>query len=121
MHRNRFMRLAEQALHSLPYGIQDAIENVAIVVENWPDRQLLAEMGIARREDLFGVYQGTPLVEREGGAPLLPDRIVLFQLAIESACQSDEEVIEQIRVTVLHEVGHYLGMSDEDLDRLGYG
>ena len=120
MRRRRFVRLVEQALAGLPRIIQEALENVAVVVEEWPDDELIAEMGLHSRDELFGLYQGTPLVEREG-EPLLPDRIVLFQRPIELACASDDEVVRQVRLTVLHEVGHHLGMREEDLERLGYG
>jgi predicted Zn-dependent protease with MMP-like domain len=118
--RRRFEQLVEQALEELPPVIQRAMENVAMVVEDWPDDELLAEVELHSPYELFGLYQGVPLIEREG-EPILPDRIVLFQHPIERACASDEEVVEQVRLTVLHEVGHHLGMREEDLERLGYG
>ena len=120
MRRRQFDRLVGRALAELPRAIQEALQNVAVVVEDWPDDELIAEMGLDSREELFGLYQGIPLVEREG-EPMLPDRIVLFQRPIELACAGDDEVVRQVRLTVLHEVGHHLGMREEDLDRLGYG
>ena len=65
--------------------------------------------------------QGVPLSEREGGPPLLPDTITLFRRPIESGCMAREDVIREIKTTLRHEVGHYLGMSEEELERLGYG
>ncbi|MDP3062820.1 MAG: metallopeptidase family protein [Chloroflexota bacterium] len=122
MQRERFERLVRRALHRLPPAIQKAMENVAIVVEDWPDEQTVAEMGLESPHDLFGLYYGVPLAERGvGGGSWEPDRIVLYQRPIESACATDEEVVREVRTTVLHEVGHYLGMSEADLDRLGYG
>ncbi len=120
MERERFPVLVERALDELPPEIGDALQNIAVVVENWPDERLLAEMGLQARDEILGLYEGIPLTEREGGDPLLPDRIVLFQRAIENACLDDESIVAQVRLTVLHEVGHYLGMSEEHLDRLGY-
>ena len=121
MQRERFLRLVEQALNELPSEIRDALRNIAVGVEDWPGDRLMVEMGLQSRDELFGLYEGVPLTEREGGDPLLPDRIVLFQRAIEAACPSAEEVVAQVRLTVLHEVGHYLGMDEDHLDRLGYG
>jgi predicted Zn-dependent protease with MMP-like domain len=120
MHRRRFLRLVRRALDELPAEIRDALQNVDVAVEEWPDSRLMAEVGLRRRDELFGIYQGIPLTEREGD-PLLPDRIVLFQRAIEGACDTDEEAVSQIRLTVLHEVGHYLGMDEDRLKELGYG
>jgi predicted Zn-dependent protease with MMP-like domain len=120
MERERFLLLVERALGDLPLEIRNALQNIAVVVEDWPDEVVLAEMGLQSRYEILGLYEGVPLTEREGGGPLLPDRIVLFQQPIENACQGDEEIVAQVRVTVLHEVGHYLGMSEERLDRLGY-
>ena len=116
-----FQRLVHQALQELPQRIQDVLENVAILVEDWPSGDDLEMAGEEDRHHLFGLYTGVPLPEREGGPPPLPDTISVFQHPIESACASHEDVIREVRVTLLHEVGHYLGMSEEDLDRLGYG
>ncbi len=113
--------MVRQALEELPQGVKRSMENVAILVEDWPSAEELDEAGVTGRGQLFGLYTGVPLGERDGGLPLLPDTITLFQRAIESASSSREDVVREIRVTVLHEVGHYLGMSEEDLERLGYG
>jgi len=120
--RERFERLVRRALRRLPPVIQQAMENVAIVVEDWPDEQTVADMGLDSPRDLFGLYYGVPLAERGvGGDSWEPDRIVLYQRPIEAACATDEEMVQEVRTTVLHEVGHFLGMSEVDLARLGYG
>ena len=109
------------ALQELPTQIDYALENVAILVEDWPGEDDPEVAGPEGPYDLFGVYSGVPLPEREGGLPPLPDRITLFQRPIEAACATREDVLREVRTTVLHEVGHYLGLDEEDLERLGYG
>lgn len=121
MRSEQFLKLVENALDGLPPEIKDALNNIDVVVEDWADRRLLDEMGLHSRSELLGLYQGVPLTEREGGGPMLPDRIVLYQRAIEAVCDTEQDVVEQVRLTVLHEVGHYLGMSEDHLDRMGYG
>ena len=116
-----FQRLVLRALQELPPQIDNALENVAILVEDWPGEDLLEGADAEEKHHLFGVYSGVSMLDREGGMPLLPDTITLFQRPIESACTTRNEVIREVRTTVLHEVGHYLGLSEEDLERLGYG
>lgn len=95
------------------------MDNVDISVEDWPSRddlELLESPGT-----LFGLYTGVPITEREGVGPALPDRIILFRGPILESCSTLEEVQHEIRVTLWHEVGHYLGMDEDALHRLGYG
>ena len=117
--RREFVALVRQAYRGLPAHIQQALKNVDVSVEEWPGPQeleLLEEEGT-----LFGLYVGVPLTQREGGGPVLPDRIVIYRQPIMQNCSTAEEAVEEIRVTLWHEVGHYLGISEEDLHRLGYG
>jgi len=118
--RPEFQKLVRQAFRELPVQFEHALENVAILVEDWPTGDDLKEAEM-EGHDLFGLYTGVPLPEREGGLAPSPDTITLFQRPIESACGSREDVVREIRITILHEVGHYLGMGEEDLERLGYG
>jgi predicted Zn-dependent protease with MMP-like domain len=117
--RREFIRLVRQAYRQVPPTMREAMHNVDIVVEEWPSPEDL-DLTDARAT-LFGLYTGVPLPEREGGEPLLPDRIVIYRRPILEVCSSRAEAVREIRVTLLHEVGHYLGMTEEDLDRLGYG
>ena len=117
---SEFQRLVRQAFQELPVQFEHSLENVAILVEDWPTGDDLKEAGM-EGHDLFGLYTGVPLPEREGGLAPSPDTITLFQRPIESACGSREDVVREIRITLLHEVGHYLGMGEEDLEKLGYG
>lgn len=114
-----FVALVRQAYRRLPPNVQRALDNVDVSVEEWPgpeELELLEEEGT-----LFGLYIGVPLTEREGMGPALPDRIVIYRQSIMQSCSTTEEVVEEIRVTLWHEVGHYLGISEESLHRLGYG
>ena len=119
--RREFQRLVLRAFDDMPPSMADAIDNVAILVEDWPDDRDLQAVGAPADSELFGLYTGVPLSDRGGWQPPLPDKITLFQRPIEEACVSREQVVHEIRVTLLHEVGHYLGMSEDDLERLGYG
>ena len=117
--RREFNRLVRAAYRQLPPAMTDAIENVAVVVEDWPspeDLELVDGAGT-----LFGLYTGVPLPEREGLGPALPDRIVIYRQPILRACSTRAQAQREIRITLWHEIGHYLGMSEEDLHRAGYG
>jgi len=116
--RARFDRLAEQALKSLPGEFRRRFENMKISVEDYPSSEDIQDTGYSRY-DLLGIFRGAGYPNRGGffeNPPPLPDEIVLFQKNIESACFTEGELIEEIRLTLLHEVGHYFGMSEEDLD-----
>lgn len=117
MTRERFRQLVAEAIDAIPRRFADAITNVAIVVEDAPSEALRAEMEMGPDDDLFGLYQGTPLTERQwdyGNA--LPDRITLYQRVIEEACEGDEDVIvDEIGDTLIHELGHYFGMSEDEI------
>ena len=117
--RREFFRIVRQAYRELPSPVRDAMVNVDISVEDWPDRESsdLVEEG----ETLFGLYTGIPLTEREGVGSSLPDRIIIFRQPILRSCTSRDEAAREIRVTLIHEVGHCLGMSESDLHRIGYG
>ncbi len=117
----RFQRLVARALDRLPKQFRDHMENVEVVLVDWPTREELAEAGLEPDEILFGLYEGVPLIERTSGyGMVLPDRITIFRGPIEEACRSDAEIIDEVRITVLHEVGHFFGMTDEELERSGY-
>ena len=114
-----FVELVRQAYRRLPAHIQRALKNVDVSVEEWPGTEELELL--EEGHTLFGLYIGVPLTEREGPGPVLPDRIVVYRQPIMQSCSTNEEVVEQVRITLWHEVGHYLGISEEDLHRLGYG
>ncbi|MDA0262972.1 MAG: metallopeptidase family protein [Chloroflexi bacterium] len=119
MTNREFVRLVRQAYREMPPHVIQALENVDVAVEDWPgpdEEDLLNDEGT-----LFGLYTGVPLTEREGGGGMLPDRIVIYRQPILRSCSSRTEAEHEIKVTLWHEIGHYLGMSEDDLHRLGYG
>ena len=119
MTRERFTRLVEEALTDIPRRFRAAMRNVAVVVEDEPPPHVLEEMEVEAGDTLLGLYQGTPLPERGWGyGNTLPDRISIYQRPIEDACEDDEEVRDCIAETVIHEFGHYFGMSEEEIEAI---
>jgi predicted Zn-dependent protease with MMP-like domain len=119
MTRDRFSRLVEEAVREIPKRFRDAMRNVAVVVEDEPPPHILEEMEIGPEDTLFGLYQGTPLPERSwsyGNA--LPDRISIYQFPIEDACEDDDEIRDCVAETVIHEFGHYFGMSEAEIEEI---
>ena len=122
MERERFEQLVEEALAGLPPQFAVRLENVSIMVEDLASPEKLAKSGINDPHHLLGLYEGIPLTERhQGYYGVLPDRITIFRLPIEEMSRTDEEVKEQVRRTVMHELGHYFGMDEERLRRSGGG
>lgn len=117
MTREEFRELVEEAIDTIPRKFAREVRNLAIVIENEPSDELLDEMDIGPDDTLLGLYQGTPLKERGWGyGNTLPDRITLFQSTIEDDCDGDEdEIIIAIGETLIHELGHYFGMSEEEI------
>ena len=134
--RERFDRLFEQVLAALPGEIHRMIEEVPVVLEDHPSRELLTDMGIDPddRADLCGLHSGIPLTERSVSDAGLPEVISLFREGILEEAGGWEEwtdddgtplggpdaVRREIRITLLHEIGHHFGLGEDDLDRLGY-
>ena len=120
MTRERFQRLVHEAVTLIPKRFRREMKNLALVVEDEPSGDLLAEMEIEPPDSLYGLYQGVPLPERTWGfGNALPDRITLFQRPIEEDCDGDEdEVRAVIGETLIHEVGHYFGMSEEEIEEI---
>ena len=119
MTREQFRQLVEEALQEIPRRFRDEMRNVAVVIEDEPPPDLLDEMEVPPGDTLFGLYQGTPLPERGwsfGNA--LPDRIAIYQGPIEDACADDEEIRDCVAETVIHEFGHYFGMSEEEIEEI---
>lgn len=114
-----FERLVRQALEELPDEIRLRMDNVDVVVESVATRNQLVGSGLDEGEFLLGLYEGIPLPDRYGYDLVLPDKITLFQRSIESICSSDQEVLAEIRETVVHEVAHHFGIGDDELGRLG--
>ena len=118
MNRELFRELVEEAIDTIPLKFARQIRNDAIVIEDRPSEELLDEMEVDDPNDVpLGLYQGTPLTERGPGyGNVLPDRITLFQHSIEEDCGGDEDdIVVAIGETLIHELGHYFGMSEEQI------
>jgi len=113
----RFREFVAEALDDLPDEWGELLDNVAIVVENEPSAEDLQDLGMDSGEgnELLGLYQGTPLGERGFGYSGLPDRVVIYRGPILRIAFTREEVVKQIRETVLHELGHHFGLKEADL------
>jgi predicted Zn-dependent protease with MMP-like domain len=122
MTRRQFEVLVDRALRGLPRGFRDKLRNVAVVVEEWPDDETLADMGIEPPDTLYGLYRGVDLPRRDSSyGNVLPDTITIYQGPIEEDCQDPEEMTELVRDTVVHEIGHYFGLDDETMHRIEDG
>lgn len=126
MTRRRFEQIVQEAFGLIPAEFRERLHNVEVVVEDTPSAELLQEMGYEPDETLFGLYTGTPLTQRGWAhGNTLPDRIVIYQRPIEDACADDDEIFEEVCLTLIHEAGHYFGMSEEEIeaveDRFWYG
>jgi predicted Zn-dependent protease with MMP-like domain len=110
--RERFEQLVADALDGIPPSLGRLMDNVAVFVEDQ-----------SRHRGLLGLYQGVPLTRRDAGytGMVMPDRITIFRDAICAVCRTEDEVVEQVRVTVVHEVAHHFGIGDARLRELGYG
>ncbi len=117
--REQFEALVATALDGLPDDFAQLLDNVAVVVEEEPPDELLAEMGIdpedPDRDELFGLYQGVPLNDRDSSYASLPDRVSIYRGPILRSCSSRREVMREVRETVMHELGHHFGLADSEM------
>lgn len=119
MTRAEFERLVTEAISLIPARFRREMTNLALVIEGEPSRDLLEEMEIEPPDSLYGLYQGTPLPERTWDfGNNLPDRITLFQGPIEEDCEDADEVRAVIGETLIHEVGHYFGLSEAEIEEI---
>jgi predicted Zn-dependent protease with MMP-like domain len=115
-----FESLVAEALDGLPPDIQSKLENVEVVIAWRPSPLQLRRLGLRPGQTLFGLYEGVPQTQRTSHYGLvLPDKITIFQQPIEASCRSDAEVKKTVRRTVLHELAHHFGISDDRLRELG--
>ena len=119
--REQFERLVSQALSDLPDEFHHSLQNVDIVVDDVASMNQIVGTGIENAMDLLGLYEGIPLTERYGYDMVLPDKVTIFQKPIESICDTEEEVAEEISKTLIHEIAHHFGLDDEHLNQLESG
>jgi predicted Zn-dependent protease with MMP-like domain len=119
--RRRFEELVAEALDEIPEPFASLLDNVDVVVEDEPSAEELERAGVEPGGTLFGLYHGIPQTERGPGYTfVLPDRITIYRGPILRACADEDEVYEEVAVTVVHEIAHHFGISDERLDELGW-
>ena len=116
---SEFRQLVDEALATIPEDFREAMQNIAIVIEDEPSHSTLKEVGIEPPDTLLGLYQGTPLTERvwaHGNS--IPDKITLYQLPIEESSNDRDDVVVAIAETLIHEIGHYFGLSEEEIEEI---
>ncbi len=114
-----FDRLVERALARIPMPFRDALEEVAIVIEDEPSRAQLRENGLRDDETLYGLYEGVPRTEWGADWVTVPNKISIFRLPLEEDFADPDELADEVRLTVIHELAHHLGIDDERLEELG--
>ncbi len=120
MSRREFQRLVLEAVDSLPERIKERMDNLDLVVNDWPSRDDLEYADVQDPYQLFGIYHGLPLTERSQYDMVLPDRIAIFRRPLEAACDTRAELADQIRITVLHEIAHHFGIDEAALQQTDY-
>lgn len=119
--RKRFEQLVTEALQGIPAELRGALDNIEVAIEDWPSDEQLEVAGVDEDDLLFGFYHGTPLPQRSPMEPYsLPDLITIFQGPLQEACENEDEIREEIRRTVVHEIAHYFGFDEGRLAELGY-
>jgi predicted Zn-dependent protease with MMP-like domain len=115
-----FEALVVAGLEALPPEIQAALQNIEVVVAEWPTAEEMRSVGLGPGRLLLGLYQGVPLTKRGGHYNMtLPDKVTIFQGPIEQVCRTPEQIIRQVQRTVRHEIAHHFGLSDDRLRELG--
>ena len=122
MNHQEFRKEVARVIDRLPHQFREQLHNIEFVVEDRPSNELLRAEGLDPRHDtLYGIYQGVPLPDRSSlDPPLLPDKITIFAEPLQEDFPDLDELREEIRLTVLHEIAHYFGMDEEDIEDLGY-
>lgn len=120
MRKLDFERAVAQAMDELPLPFRRALRHVRVEIADRPSRAILKEAGLRPGDELFGWYEGTPLTERTADFGMaVPDRIVIFQRPLEAAFRRRRDLIEEIKTTLRHELGHHLGLDEDELAEMG--
>ena len=117
--RGRFLRLVRRALAGLPPPFRERLSNIDIIVKRRPGPDDRRQAELPPGETLYGLYSGVPLTERLDYGLVLPDKITIFQEPLERDFPDEAELVEEVRKTVLHEIAHHFGLSDEKLAEMG--
>jgi predicted Zn-dependent protease with MMP-like domain len=121
MSDDEFEVVVDEAIQSIPEGFHRYLQEIAVDIEDMPDEVTCHDMGIRDPRSLLGLYHGTPLTERHvDDSGRYPERVVIYKRNIERMCKDRRRMVDQIRRTVLHEIGHHFGLSERQLRELGY-
>jgi predicted Zn-dependent protease with MMP-like domain len=123
MDRDAFENIVERVFHRLPEKFKEAIENVGVFIEEYPTEDLVNLLHLHSKHHLLGLYQGVPLTKRGtwyGMTPIAPDKISLYKNNIEASCRTEIEIEDKIYEVLIHEIGHYFGMNEEEIRAAGY-
>jgi len=121
MDRERFEWLVAQAVESLPEEFRSRLENIDVVVEDWPTFEQMAQAGLKDDETLLGLYEGVPLTMRTSLYGLVPDKITIFRRPIEAKCRYVDQITAEIQRVVRHEIAHHFGTGDARLEQIEGG
>jgi len=113
-----FRNLVTNSLAELPKEITSKLENVDVVIDDVASSSQLIGTGLENNLELLGLYEGIPLNDRYGYDLVLPDKITIFQKSVESICITEEDLKSEIKATIMHEIGHHFGLSEEELANL---
>lgn len=119
MDTETFRTLVQEAIDTLPDEFLQFMENVEVVVQQYPTRRQLESVGLRGRFSLLGLYEGTPLTRRSSAYSLVvPDKITIFQAPIEAYCETHEDIRQEVQDTVIHELGHHFGINEARMSEL---
>jgi len=119
MDRQEFETLVFRAIESLPAEFKNKLENVDVLVEDWPSPQQIRQLRLRSKAQLLGLYEGVPQTRRDSGYNMvLPDKITIFQKPIEAQCRSSQEIESEIGSVVRHEIAHHFGIGDATLYKI---
>ncbi|OGL41181.1 MAG: hypothetical protein A3C43_09285 [Candidatus Schekmanbacteria bacterium RIFCSPHIGHO2_02_FULL_38_11] len=119
MTTEEFERIVEETILNLPKRFKKRIENLAVVIEDEPSYEILSHLNLKSKKSLLGLYQGIPITKRDSNyCNVLPDKITIFKKPIEALNQEKEKLKDIISKVVIHEIGHYFGMSENDLEQI---
>lgn len=116
-----FAELVDRAIESIPSPFREALAEVAIVLEDWPTDDQLLDNGLALDDDLYGLYEGVPRTTFQADWLMVPNRITLFRMPLQEDFPDPDALADEVRITVIHELAHHLGIDDDRLHELGIG
>jgi len=118
----QFDGIVREVISSMPVEFKELLDNIDILIQDWPSREQLRSVGLKGKYDLLGLYEGTPRTQRDQSYNLvLPDKITIFQKPLEAQCTTKKELKEEIVKTVKHEFAHYFGLDEERLHQIENG